>query len=67
MKDEFEQYIISLYKDIPQEVYEGLLSVFCIGLVVIYRMERIQNRAPLFSRSFVDRIHLSHLLLNSIL
>lgn len=34
MKDEFEQYIISLYKDIPQEVYEGLLSVFCIGLVV---------------------------------
>lgn len=34
MRDEFKQYIISLYKDIPQEVYEGLLSVFCIGLVV---------------------------------
>ena len=34
MRDEFRQYIISLYKDIPQEVYEGLLSVFCIGLVV---------------------------------
>ena len=31
---EFKQYIISLYQDIPQEVYEGLLSVFCIGLVV---------------------------------
>ena len=28
------QYIISLYQDIPLEVYEGLLSVFCIGLVV---------------------------------
>lgn len=34
MRDEFKQYIISLYKDIPQEVYEGLLSIFCIGLVV---------------------------------
>ena len=34
MRDEFERYIISLYQDIPQEVYEGLLSVFCIGLVV---------------------------------
>jgi len=34
MRDEFKQYIISLYKDIPQEVYEGLLSIFCIGLVI---------------------------------
>lgn len=34
MRDEFKQYIISLYQDIPLEVYEGLLSVFCIGLVV---------------------------------
>ena len=34
MQEEFRQYVISLYKDIPQEVYEGLLSVFCIGLVV---------------------------------
>ena len=34
MSDEFKQYIISLYQNIPQEVYEGLLSVFCIGLVV---------------------------------
>ena len=33
MSDEL-QYIISLYQDISQEVYEGLLSVFCIGLVV---------------------------------
>ena len=31
MRDEFKQYIISLYKDIPQEVYEGLLSVLCVG------------------------------------
>ena len=34
MQGEFKQYITSLYKDIPQEVYEGLLSVFCMGLVV---------------------------------
>ena len=34
MQEEFRQYVISLYKDIPQEVYEGLLSVFCLGLVV---------------------------------
>lgn len=34
MSDEFKQYIISLYQDIPQEVYEGLLSVFCLGLVI---------------------------------
>ena len=34
MSEEFKQYVISLYQDIPQEVYEGLLSVFCVGLVV---------------------------------
>ena len=33
MREQFRQYIINLYQDIPQEVYEGLLSVFCIGLV----------------------------------
>ena len=34
MREQFRQYIINLYQDIPQEVYEGLLSFFCIGLVV---------------------------------
>lgn len=34
MKEQFRQYIINLYHDIPQEVNEGLLSIFCIGLVV---------------------------------
>lgn len=34
MREEFRQFIISLYQDIPQEVYEGLMSVFCMGLVV---------------------------------
>lgn len=31
MSEEFKQYVISLYQDIPQEVYEGLLSVLCVG------------------------------------
>lgn len=34
MREQFRQYIINLYQDIPQEVYEGLLSVLCLGLVV---------------------------------
>lgn len=34
MRELLRQYIINLYQDIPQEVYEGLLSVFCLGLVV---------------------------------
>lgn len=34
MREQFRQYIINLCQDIPQEVYEGLLSVFCLGLVV---------------------------------
>lgn len=34
MREQFRQYIINLYQDIPQEIYEGLLSVFCLGLVI---------------------------------
>ena len=34
MREQFRQYIINLYQDIPQEVYEGHLSVFCLGLVI---------------------------------
>ena len=34
MREQFMQNVISLYQDIPLEVYEGLLSIFCIGLVV---------------------------------
>jgi glycopeptide antibiotics resistance protein len=34
MREQFRTYIVSLYQDIPTEVYEGLLSVFCLGLVV---------------------------------
>ena len=34
MREQFRQYIINLYQNIPQEVYEGLLSVFCLGVVL---------------------------------
>ena len=43
MKDEFAQYIISLYKYIPQEVYEGLLSVFCLGIVLLVAFKGIRT------------------------
>ena len=34
MREQLEQYIVSLYQDIPQVVYEGLLSIFSLGLVI---------------------------------
>ena len=34
MREQFKQYVISLYQDIPQEVYEGILSIFSLGLVI---------------------------------
>ena len=43
MKEQFRQYIINLYHDIPQEVYEGLLSIFCIGLVVFIAWKGIKT------------------------
>ena len=43
MLDEFKQYIISLYKDIPQEVYEGLLSVFCLGVVLFIAFKGVRT------------------------
>lgn len=35
MKEEIKQYVDSLYQDVPTSVYEGLLSVFCLGAVII--------------------------------
>lgn len=43
MREQFKQYVISLYQDIPLEVYEGLLSVFCIGLVVFIAWKGFQE------------------------
>ena len=35
MREQFRTYIVSLYQNIPAEVYEGLLSVCCFGLVML--------------------------------
>lgn len=35
MKEQIAEYVISLYRDIPMTVYEGLLSVLCLGTVAI--------------------------------
>ena len=35
MKEQITEYVISLYRDIPMAVYEGLLSVLCLGTVAI--------------------------------
>ena len=32
-REEFKQYILNLYQDVPSEFYEGLLSLLCIGAV----------------------------------
>ena len=35
MRDQIAEYAVSLYRDIPIAVYEGLLSVLSLGLIVI--------------------------------
>ena len=35
MREQFRTYIVSLYQNIPAEVYEGLLSVCCLCLVLL--------------------------------
>ena len=35
MRELFVKYIIDLYQDVPTSVYEGLLSVLCLGAVVL--------------------------------
>ena len=35
MKEQIAEYVFSLCRDIPMAVYEGLLSVLCLGVVVI--------------------------------
>ncbi len=43
MREQFKLYVISLYQDIPQEVYEGLLSVFCLGVVLFLAWKGIKT------------------------
>ena len=43
MRELFRQYIFSLYQSIPQEVYEGLLVVFCMGAILIIAFYGLRN------------------------
>lgn len=43
MKEQFRQYIINLYQDMLQEVYEGLLSVFCLGVVFFIAFKGVRT------------------------
>ena len=35
MKDIFIRYVIFAYQDIPTSVYEGFISLFCLGLIAL--------------------------------
>ena len=43
MREQFRQDIINLYKDIPQEDYEGLLSFSYLGLVVFIAWKGVKT------------------------
>ena len=43
MREQFRQYIINLYQDIPQEVYEGFLLVFCLGVVLFIAFKGVRT------------------------
>ena len=43
MTEQFKKYVILLYQDIPHEVYEGLLSIFCIGIVLFVAWKGIKT------------------------
>lgn len=43
MKELFYQYIISLFQGVPVWVYEGLLSVFCVGAVLIVAIKGLRK------------------------
>ena len=43
MKKELEDYVATLYRGIPTEVFEGLLSVLCIGVVIVIAFWGIRN------------------------
>lgn len=35
MGEQIAEYVVSLYRDIPMAIYEGLLSVLCLGVVIV--------------------------------
>ena len=43
MREQIWVYVVSLYRDIPAEVCEGLLAVFCMGTVLIFAIYEFRN------------------------
>lgn len=43
MREQILEYWVSLYSDIPVIVYEGLLSVFCLGLVAFVSWKGVRK------------------------
>ncbi len=40
LKEQFSNYVESLYKDIPVELFEGLLSILCVGVLAIVLFDK---------------------------
>ena len=43
MREQFKLYVINLYKDVPTDVYEDLLSIFCIGAILLIAFRGIRK------------------------
>ena len=43
MRDLFVRYLINLYHDVPASVYEGLLSIFILGAIVMIALKGFRN------------------------
>lgn len=50
MRGEIGEYWMSLYRDIPMTVYEGLLSVLCLGIIVFFSWKGIRKGFVLTAR-----------------
>lgn len=35
LREDYRLYVLSLLDDVPEEVYEGMLSLLCVGLVTL--------------------------------
>ena len=53
MRELFVRYIIGLYSDVPASVYEGLLSVFCFGAIVLITINGLRKGLRLSAGLFV--------------
>jgi len=40
LKEQFSNYAVSLYKDLPVEIFEGFLSILCVGVLAIILFDK---------------------------